>query len=241
MMLHRKILVIEDETAIAEAIYDCLIDEEYEPVLAQSGETGLELLEAQTIDLILLDIRLPGIDGFTVCRSIREKGYKLPIIIVSARDDVVDRVLGLEMGADDYIIKPFSLRELLSRIKAQLRRAYGDLAHDNDMLLMKQQNVVRFGEISFNRKALRAAKNGQDVFLTPIEVKLLLYFLDNLGQVLTREQIMEHVWGTSWNPDDLKTINVHIRHLREKIEPVPSDPVYLITVRGYGYRFELEK
>jgi DNA-binding response OmpR family regulator len=238
-MKRDRILIVEDEPAIADAIFDGLQDEGFVPEKVGSGEDALDILNNIQIDLVLLDIRLPGIDGYETCRQIRLKGLHLPVIFVSARDEVLDRVVGLEVGADDYLVKPFSFRELFSRIKAQLRRAYGEFSTGNDQSASENRNTIVFGSIAVDVKGMRAKKNGDDLFLTPIEMRLLRLFLEYPGQVLSREQIMNQVWAENWNPDDPKTVNVHIRHLREKIEENPAEPVYLKTVRGYGYRFDL--
>ncbi|MCF7943832.1 MAG: response regulator transcription factor [Spirochaetia bacterium] len=238
-MKRNRILIVEDEPAIADALYDGLRYEGFEPFKVGTGEAALEQLEAVQIDLVLLDIRLPGIDGYETCRKIRLKGMHLPVIIVSARDEVLDRVVGLEVGADDYLVKPFSFRELFSRVKAQIRRAYGEFADTGDHASQKDAGLVTFGSVAVDLRGMRARKNGEDLFLTPIEMRLLMFFLEYPGQVLTREQILDHVWSESWNPDDPKTVNVHIRHLREKIEDDPANPAYLKTVRGYGYRLDI--
>lgn len=234
-MANNRILIVEDEPAIADALFDGLSDEGFAPEKAGSGEEALEKIQNMKIDLVLLDLRLPGIDGYETCRRIRNGGIHVPVIIVSARDEVLDRVVGLEVGADDYLVKPFNFRELFSRIKAQLRRAYGEFAAESGA----KDSIIKFGSIAVDTKAMRAKKNGQDLFLTPIEMRLLMFFLEYPGQVMTRDQIMNHVWSEEWNPDDPKTVNVHIRHLREKVEEDPAAPVFLITVRGYGYRFDI--
>ncbi|MCK5156251.1 MAG: response regulator transcription factor [Spirochaetales bacterium] len=237
-MKRDRILIVEDEPAIADAIFDGLQDEGFVPEKAGSGEKALTLLDSMQIDLVLLDIRLPGIDGYETCRQIRMKGFHMPVIFVSARDEVLDRVVGLEVGGDDYLVKPFSFRELFSRIKAQMRRAYGEFSAGNDQVSPENKNTIVFGAVSVNIKGMRARRDGKDLFLTPIEMRLLMLFLEYPGQVLTRDQIMNQVWSENWNPEDPKTVNVHIRHLREKIEENPAKPVYLKTVRGYGYRFD---
>lgn len=234
-MANNRILIVEDEPAIADAMVDGLRDEGFAPEKAVSGEDALEKIQNMKIDLVLLDLRLPGIDGYETCRRIRNEGIHVPVIIVSARDEVLDRVVGLEVGADDYLVKPFNFRELFSRVKAQLRRAYGEFAVESGA----NASIVKFGSVAVDTKAMRAKKNAQDLFLTPIEMRLLMFFLEYPGQVMTRDQIMNHVWSEEWNPDDPKTVNVHIRHLREKIEDDPAAPVFLMTVRGYGYRFDL--
>jgi DNA-binding response OmpR family regulator len=231
-MSAKKILIVEDEQSIARAIHDGLKDEGFSSETAGSGEQ-VKKLDLNVFSLVLLDIRLPGMDGYEVCTWIRRQGYTLPVIFVSARDDVMDRILGLELGADDYIVKPFAFRELLSRIKAQLRRAYGDLSGESDSRTRKQ-----FGNVLVDQRSMRVYRDGKDIYLTPIEYRLLLLFLEYPGQVLTRDQIIDHVWGDTWIIDDPKSVNVHMRHLREKIEEDPARPSYIITVRGYGYRFE---
>jgi DNA-binding response OmpR family regulator len=160
----------------------------------------------------------------------------MPIIFVSARDDVTDRIIGLEIGADDYIVKPFSFKELFSRIKAQLRRSVGEFAGGHS-----SAQIQRFGDIAVDKKSMRVYRDGRDVYLTPIEYRMLQLFLDYPGQVLSRDQIIDHVWGDTWIIDDPKSVNVHMRHLREKIEPDPASPQYFVTVRGYGYRFDLPR
>ncbi len=233
--MNRKILIVEDEYPIAKAIHDGLQDESYQSEIVGSGEEVLQK-NLSEFSLVLLDIRLPGMDGYEVCKWIRQQGYTMPVIFVSARDDVLDRVLGLEIGADDYIVKPFSFRELLSRIKAQLRRAYGNLSLDQDRSTKRQ-----IGDITIDQRSMRVYKGGEDIYLTPIEYRLLQLFLEYPGQVLSRDQIIDHVWGETWSIDDPKSVNVHMRHLREKIEQDPANPSMIITVRGYGYRFDMPK
>lgn len=235
MSVNVHILIVEDESAIAEAVRDGLADEGYTSAIAHSAEDALNL-KLEQFSLILLDIRLPGMDGYELCRKIRAAGYTMPIIFVSARDDVTDRIIGLEIGADDYIVKPFSFKELFSRIKAQLRRSVGEFAGTDS-----SAQIQRFGDIAVDRKSMRVYRDGRDVYLTPIEYRMLQLFLDYPSQVLSRDQIIDHVWGDTWIIDDPKSVNVHMRHLREKIETDPAAPQYFITVRGYGYRFDLPK
>ncbi len=233
--MNRKILIVEDESAIAKAIHDGLMDEGFSSEIVGTGEAAIES-DLELFSLVLLDIRLPGMDGYEVCTWIRQKGYNLPVIFVSARDDVVDRVLGLEIGADDYIVKPFSFRELLSRIKAQLRRAYGTLSFEST-----KAPKFSLGHIIIDQRSMRVYKDEKDVFLTPIEYRLLQLFIEYPGQVLSRDQIIEHVWGKEWIIEDPRSVNVHMRHLREKLEEDPAHPQMIMTVRGYGYRFDKPK
>ena len=233
-MSHKKILIVEDEYPIAKAIHDGLVDEGYEPEIAGSGEEAFKK-DIASFSMAILDIRLPGMDGYEVCRRIRQEEHNFPVIFLSARDDVTDRVIGLEMGADDYMVKPFSFRELLSRVKAQLRRAYGTLANEP-----KSPDRLVIGQLAVDQKSMRVFRDGKDVYLTPIEYRILSLFLEYPGQVLTRDQIITHVWGDAWMVDDPRSVNVHIRHLREKIEEDPAQPELVKTIRGYGYRFDLQ-
>jgi len=226
------LLYVEDEPAIAKGVVRGLEAEGFGVFWARSAEDGRDVLRDEKIQLILLDIRLPGMDGFTFCRSIRAEGITVPIIMLTARDEEIDRVLGLELGADDYLVKPFSLRELVSRVRAQIRRAYGELStarHAGD-----SSAVV--GSIRVDRQSLRVFKNDSEIFLTPIELKILLCLAENPGVTLTRSVLIEQVWGRNYILEDHRTVDVHIRHLREKIENDASSPEIVQTVRGYGYR-----
>ncbi len=227
------LLYVEDEPAIAKGVIRGLEAEGYQVFWARSAEDGSALLQREQIQLILLDIRLPGTDGFTFCRNIRADGVTVPIIMLTARDEEVDRILGLELGADDYLVKPFSLRELVSRVRAQIRRAYGELATGVHAV----DNSVGAGSLRIDRQSLRVFKNNSELFLTPIELRLLLCLAENAGVTLTRSVMIELVWGGNYVLEDERTVDVHIRHLREKIEDDPSKPELIQTVRGYGYRF----
>jgi len=229
------ILVVEDDRAIARGLEVGLEREGFSVALAGSGEAALERMRAQHIDLILLDARLPNMSGFDVCRQLRAEGKRQPILMVTARDEELDKVLGLELGADDYIVKPFSLRELVSRIRAALRRAYGDLA------LGTTGDEIRFDDVVIDTARLTVQRNGQTVFLTPTEFKLLRYLACNPRQVFTRPALIEAAWGYDGDVGDDRTVDVHIRHLREKLETDPANPRHIVTVRGVGYRFEIAK
>jgi len=179
--------------------------------------------------LILLDVRLPDGSGFDFCRQLRQKGLRMPVVMLTVQQDEMDKVLGLEMGADDYVTKPFSLRELLSRIRAQLRRAYGDLSNaEADRLLV--------GDLVVDLSRGQALRGDRPLNLTPTEFRLLVCLARHPGQVLSRAQIVEAVWGHAADADIERTVNVHIRRLREKIELQPSDPTLLVTVPGLGYK-----
>ncbi|MFW5728298.1 MAG: response regulator transcription factor [Spirochaetota bacterium] len=193
------------------------------------------------IDLIILDLRLPDMSGFDVARQIRGDGNTVPILILTASDDEVDTVLGLELGADEYVTKPFRLRPLTSRIKAMLRRTYGELAAGRDKpegaarAGALPEGRTRLGRVTVDRERLRVTKDGADVFLTPTELRILLYLLDRPERPVTRDMIVAAVWGDDYILEDPRTVDVHVRHLREKLEDNPAEPVYIRTVRGVGY------
>jgi two-component system response regulator VicR len=216
-MAGERILVVEDESAVARGLEYALRHEGFEVLWAANGESALELAHRQDPHLILLDIRLPGISGFDVCRQLRAEGRRQPILMLTARDEEMDKVLGLEMGADDYVVKPFSLRELISRIRALLRRAYGPLADPAGGGLLRA---------------------GQLVELTPTEFRLLRHLVIHPGQPFSREELIDAVWGYDSSVGSGRTVDVHMRHLREKLEQDPADPRFLVTVRGLGYMFE---
>jgi DNA-binding response OmpR family regulator len=238
-MEHSRLLFIEDDPAIAKAVSRGLSQEGYSVDHISHGNQALQYISDTQPDLVLLDIRLPGMDGFTICKSLREAGNPIPIIMVTARDEEIDKIIGLEIGADDYIVKPFSLRELQSRIKALLRRSYGSL-HLNEN--PPNPGVITIASLEFHQKSQRLYKlipdsTQEEIFLTPTETKLLLFFIENPDQVVSREQIIQAVWGQQIFLEAERTVDVHIRHLREKIEPDPSQPSIVQTVRGFGYRF----
>jgi two-component system alkaline phosphatase synthesis response regulator PhoP len=225
------ILVVEDEFAVARGIQYALQQEGYEVTLARSGEEALEFAVHQAPDLVLLDVRLPGMDGFEVLRRVRASGAKMPVLFLTARDDEVDKVIGLELGADDYLAKPFGLRELMSRIKALLRRAYGDLAD------AAGGRVIRHGDLVIDLERRRVTRGDRRVALTPTEFEILRHLASRPGRVYTRGELLELLRDYEALDQDEKTINVHISHLREKIEDDPSTPAFVLTVRGAGYAF----
>ncbi len=232
-----KILIVEDETALRETLAYTLEREGFAVRAVADGVKALEATAEQNPDIILLDIMLPGIDGFEVCRRLRAK-MNVPILMLTARENEIDRVVGLEMGADDYIIKPFHMRELVARIKAHLRRVrlFREEKNPAPDEVPPQEPIVS-GDLSINIARGEAIRNGNPLPLKPKEYELLLYFARHRGQALSREQILERVWGWEYTGDS-RTVDVHVRWLREKIEPDPANPVRLVTVRGAGYRFE---
>jgi DNA-binding response OmpR family regulator len=227
-----RILVVEDERAVARGLEYGLRNEGFQVLLASTGWQALALARADDPHLILLDIRLPDISGFDVCRQLRTEGMRQPILMLTARDEELDKVLGLELGADDYVVKPYSLRELVSRIRALLRRAYGELA------VPVTGSRLRFGEIEVDLGRLQVTRAGEPVDLTPTEFRLLRYLASYPGRPLGRDAIIEAVWGYDSDVGSDRTVDVHIRHLREKLEDDPSNPRWLVTVRGVGYKFE---
>lgn len=223
-----KILVVEDEKLISDIIKFSLEKEGYQVIRAYDGNEALRLFEEHDPDLVLLDIMLPSKDGFEVCKEIRKVGNK-PIIMLTAKDTEIDTVLGLEIGADDYVTKPFSNRELMARIKALLRRY-----HTDDSL--NTEADIKVGEIRINEKTYEVHKREELLNLTHREFELLRYFARRKGVVLTREHLLQAVWGYDYFGDE-RTVDVTIRRLREKVEDDPSNPEYIITKRGLGYYF----
>jgi DNA-binding response OmpR family regulator len=231
-MAGERILIVEDERAVARGLEYGLRKEGFEVLWAETGRQALDLARTRDPQLILLDIRLPDISGFDVCRELRAEGRRQPILMLTARDEELDKVLGLELGADDYVVKPFSLRELTSRIRALLRRAYGDLA------LSESTGSVQFGEVEIDLERLLVRRAGRPVALTPTEFRLLRYLVAHPGRPTSRQALIEAVWGYESEIGYERTVDVHMRHLRQKLEPDPAHPRYLVTVRGVGYKFE---
>ena len=223
----KKILVVDDEKLIVDSLRYSLRKEGYEVVIAHDGKEAIEQARKENPDLIVLDLMLPGVDGLEVCRTIRQESI-VPIIMLTARGEEMDRVIGLEIGADDYLVKPFSFRELLARIRAALRRAgYAEPS---------AEEVLVIGDISLDRAGHRVLRGNREVELTRKEYDLLQVLMENAGRVVARNDIIDRVWDTDW-VGDTRTLDVHIRWLREKIEDNPSKPRYIQTVRGVGYRF----
>jgi DNA-binding response OmpR family regulator len=226
---HNHILLVEDDAGVACSLRAGLERDGYVVTWKASGSDGIAFARDHQPHLVLLDIRLPDISGLDVCRQMRRLGLRQPVVMLTARGEELDKVLGLEMGADDYVTKPFSLRELLARIRALLRRAYGDLATAEADLLFVGDLVVDRGRAQVRR--------GQELLnLTPTEFRLLVYLAQNPGQALSRAQILDAVWGYDADVESERVVNVHIRRLREKVELDPSRPALILTVPGVGYR-----
>ncbi|MGD2041378.1 MAG: response regulator transcription factor [Anaerolineae bacterium] len=231
-MTAERILIVEDEPAVARGLEYGLSSEGFEVLLAENGQRALELARGEQPHLLLLDLRLPDISGFDVCRQLRAEGYRMPILMLTALDEEVDKILGLELGADDYVVKPYSLRELLSRIRALLRRAYGELAAPDTA-----KRLV-FGSITIDLERMQVRRGEEPVDLTPTEFRLLRHLVSYPGRPLSRDALIEAVWGYDASIGSHRTVDVHIRHLREKLEEDPAQPRWLVTVRGVGYMFE---
>lgn len=232
-----RILVVDDERAIQTLLSYPLEGEGFEVVQAMSGEAALERFD-DTINLILLDVSLPGIDGFEVCRRLRAEGSAVPIIMLTARTDEIDTVLGLELGADDYVTKPFSIRELTSRVRAALRRsemlsraAAAAPAAEAD----EGPEQLTVGDLVVDLAGRSVTIRGEEVRLTFSEFEIVALMASSPGRVFSRDQLLEQVWGDAEYRDP-RTVDVHVRHLREKLEVSPSEPELLLTVRGVGYQ-----
>lgn len=227
----KNILIVEDEKNIVDILNFNLKREGYQTTEAYDGERGLQLAVENNPDLILLDVMLPKLNGFDVCRSIREKHITTPVIIVTAREEEADKVLGLEIGADDYITKPFSMRELLARVKANIRRTEmkpGGGAEGPD--------VIRAGRLAIDTENYEVRKSGKFVELTQREYELLRFLAAHPDKAFPREELMTRVWNYDYM-GDVRTVDVTVRRLREKIEDNPAEPEYIITRRGVGYLF----
>lgn len=227
----KKILVVEDEQNIVDILVFNLKREGYETLEANDGAAGLALALEQDPDLILLDLMLPKMDGFEVCRRLREQGRTTPVIMLTAREEESDKVLGLELGADDYITKPFSMRELLARVKANIRRT--DMAAGST----SSSQRLELGRISVDTQAMMVYKDGVPLDLTQREYELVKVLAAQRGQVFSREALMEQVWNYGNYVGDVRAVDVAVRRLREKIEDDPANPEFIVTRRGLGYSF----
>ena len=228
-MTKQHILIIEDDTAVAHSLQDGLQQAGYKTTWHNNGMDGIDFARTQHPHLIILDVRLPDGYGFDFCHQMRQLKLRQPIIMLTVQGEEMDKVLGLEMGADDYLTKPYSLRELLSRIRAHLRRAYGELSTADANYLFVRDLVIDLGRGKVER--------GQEsLSLTPTEFRLLVYLARHPGQALSRGQILQAVWEDDLGIESERTVNVHVRRLREKIELDPSRPDLLLTVPGIGYR-----
>lgn len=228
--MDKRILIIEDEQNIVDILAFNLQRDGYQTLEAMDGATGLELALERDPDLILLDLMLPRMDGFEVCRRLREAGRTTPVIMLTAREEETDKVLGLELGADDYITKPFSMRELLARVKANIRRTAmaGTAAPAQRMELDR---------ITVDTQAMMVYKDGKPLELTQREYELVRVLAGQRGQVFSREALMEQVWNYEGYVGDVRAVDVAVRRLREKLEDDPAEPQFIVTRRGAGYVF----
>lgn len=231
-MNRERVLIVEDEPAVARGLEYALKQEGFEVFRASNGAQAIEMTGREQPDLITLDLRLPDMSGYDVCRALRSQNHRQPILMLTAKDEELDKVLGLELGADDYMVKPYGLRELVSRIRALLRRAYGELAAQSD------HQVQRFEGLEIDLTHLEVRLEGNVVELTPTEFRLLHYLAARPNVPVSRSGLVEAVWGYEGDINSDRTVDVHIRHLRQKIERDAANPVRLVTVRGFGYKFQ---
>jgi len=237
--MSEKILIVEDEPSLQETLVYNLKKQGYEVDAADDGLLAVETARKNVPDLIILDIMLPGLDGFEVCKILR-KEMSVPILMLTARDDEIDRVVGLEVGADDYLTKPFSMRELMARVKAQLRRTQiirDELGKIKSVETEETHKVLAFDNLAIDLTRREVTLDGLVLPLRPQEYDLLVFFAEHRGQMLSREFILERVWGWEFFGDS-RTVDVHVRWLRQRIEKDSASPERIVTVRGGGYRFE---
>ena len=230
----RTVLVVEDEKSIVDILRFNLEKEGYAVLTAYDGESGLEQAVNGGADLILLDVMLPKMNGFDVCRRLREKGSSVPVIILTAREEEADKVLGLEIGADDYITKPFSMRELMARVKANIRRTVMQRSGSAEGAMSAG------GGLTINPENYQVCKRDKPIDLTQREYELLTFLASHPGKVYSRTDLMEQVWNYGYVGDDVRTVDVTVRRLREKIEDDPASPTLILTRRGVGYYFSAE-
>ena len=233
----KRVLIVEDEKSIVDILRFNLEKEGYAALTAYDGEAGLDQALKENPDLILLDVMLPKMNGFDVCRILREKGSSVPVIILTAREEETDKVLGLEIGADDYITKPFSMRELIARVGANIRRT--------SMTAPAAANAAAnamavSGSLSINTESRQVFRDGQAIDLTQREYELLTFLASHPNKVYSRVDLMEQVWNYGYVGDDVRTVDVTVRRLREKIEVNPASPAYILTRRGVGYYFSVQ-
>ena len=223
----KRILLVEDEPGLVITLTDRLTREGYAVDASADGESALERAAAGAFDLVLLDVMLPRMNGLDVLRELRRRGVETPVIVLTARGQVVDKVVGLKLGADDYVTKPFEMMELLARVEAKLRRAPA---------LQRPADGYQFGDVTIDFRKAEVTRDGQPLELAAREFQLLRYFIEHRGATLTREELLNEVWGYNAMPST-RTVDVHVAWLRQKVEPVPRHPQYILTVHGMGYKF----
>ncbi|MDX2029865.1 MAG: response regulator transcription factor [Blastocatellia bacterium] len=223
-----RVLIVEDDQAMAVALRDGFEYEGYSVQVARDGAVGLKIATEKELDLIILDVMLPRMSGFDVCKQLRSEGRDTPIIMLTARGQEIDKVVGLKIGADDYVTKPFSFMELIARVEALMRRAHHRQAETVD--------EFRFGEIVVNFKKFEVTRDGNPLEVSAREFNILKYFIEHRGEVITRDQLLDSVWGYGSFPLT-RTVDMHIAKLRQKIEETPHDPRHIVTVHRVGYKF----
>jgi two-component system alkaline phosphatase synthesis response regulator PhoP len=223
-----RVLVVEDDDAMAAALNDGFSYEGYEVTLARDGAAGLRLAGETSPDLIILDVMLPKMSGLDVCKEIRKNGSAVPVIMLTARGQEIDKVLGLKLGADDYVTKPFGFMELMARVEALLRRAAGRSGG--------RAETYRFGEVQVDFKKAEVRRKGKQIEMSARELRLLQYFIEHRGEVIPRERLLDEVWGYDETPMT-RTVDMHVAKLRKKLEGRASHPEFLVTVHGMGYKF----
>src|SRR5215475_9152841 len=228
--MKKRTLLIEDENGLLVSLTDLLTDEGHQVEIAQDGEMGFQRAVNEPFNLIILDIKLPRKNGFDICRDLRKKGIDAPILMLTARGQVVDRVLGLKLGADDYLVKPFEQIELVARMEALLRRV------PSTATAVLSPDIYRFGPFLIDFRSGEIERNGSPIFLTALEFKLLRYFIEHRAVILSRNQLLDEVWGYD-AMTSTRTVDMSISGLRQKIEMNPKFPEYLLTVHGFGYKF----
>jgi two-component system, OmpR family, alkaline phosphatase synthesis response regulator PhoP len=226
--MSKRILLVEDEAGLVLTLTDCLLAEGYTVEAARDGESGLKRSREEIFDLLLLDVMLPRKNGFDVLRDLRQQGVMTPAIMLTARGQVVDKILGLKLGADDYLTKPFDMGELLARLEAVLRRTPAPAQSTAD--------VYHFSDVRVDFRRTEVTRAGQPIELTAREYQLLCYFLTRREMTLSREQLLNEVWGYDATPTT-RTVDVHVGLLRQKLEPNPRLPQYILTIHGLGYKF----
>ncbi|KYP81727.1 response regulator transcription factor [Ferroacidibacillus organovorans] len=228
--MSQKLLVVDDEESIRTLVRYNLVQAGFDVTLAEDGEAGFQQIQQDTFDLLILDLMMPGMSGLEICKRMRQMHKDTPIIMLTARGEEIDRVLGLEMGADDYITKPFSPRELVARVRAVLRRK-GEGEREQE-----QQEIFQVGTVRLDVSRYEVTVDGKLIDLTPREFDLLYFLLQHTDRVVSRDQLLDRVWGYDY-AGDTRLVDVHVSHLREKIERDPKSPRYIKTVRGVGYKF----
>lgn len=223
--MDKKILLIEDEAGLLLTLSDRLRKEGYEVEIAADGKKGLEYASTGQYGLIVLDVMLPGMSGLDVCRDLRQQGVTTPILMLTARGQVLDKVVGLKLGADDYVAKPFDMLELLARVEALLRRPASNSA-----------GIYQFGNLRVDLRSTTVSRDGEPIILSAREFQLLRYFVEHRGETLSRDELLKKVWGYETMPVT-RTVDVHVAWLRQKLEPHPKNPKYILTVQGLGYKF----